>query len=152
MIWPWREKFSRKGAGLIELSIGLTVLGLMAGMAACSAMARMNLARAQYTLIEMGSVLTAGQKYHALHGEWPTDIVEVATLLSSGVPKNPWGGQYRMGHQEERLWVETDVPEYASPPEGRWAAVIVFSLIHGSRWRMSVPVTYAQTARLFYEK
>ncbi len=142
---------SSRGTWLFELAVVLVVLTPLAAFIACSAGSRLQMARAQHTLIDMRSILAAGQEYHALYSVWPEDLDALNSLLSSTLKHNAWGEKYILSHMEGMMWVETDVPKGVVMPQGRWSAVVVSSSGHGSRWRLTAPVSYGLVARLVYE-
>ncbi len=137
---------------MIELALVISVTGLMLAGLLSSMAGRMNKARAEFTITEMRMILAAGQQYYALHGCWPADVAAEKDLFTSEVRNNAWGQKYFLSHQEGRLWVETDVPQGVPLPQGRGVVAVVSALVNQSRWRMTVPLSYGLTARLYDEK
>lgn len=121
------------GVGLWELSLGVALVALLAGVIVLSSRQITHNARNERTFRDMAAILEACRQYDALYGGWPPSLSALHDLLPRIPAENIWGYPFMIGSGPQRCWVDTDLPG-----KGR---------VH-----LSTPRMHGAAARLVYEK
>lgn len=109
--------FKERGYSLIELAISMGVIALLTSAIVPVAVRAIELKAAEKTVVEIGIVQKAAQKYYAENHVWPSDLATLQTLgyLSPlWSLNNPWKNPYLANFNSKTMTVLTQVPDNLS--------------------------------------
>lgn len=148
---PGKQRSDRRGIALLEIAITIVLGTVVTTFIMISMKRQLDTGRLNRTCIEMRAILDGATAYYSSYGIWPVNIDSEAAFLSATLLTNAWGYQYHFDHHDERAWVETDVPKGVLEASDSERFIYINSQMNTDQIRMSVPVSFGQTARLIYE-
>ena len=115
-------RFNNRGFSLIELSIGLLLLSIIAGSVVPNFVLGIRQQAARKTALEISQVQEAARKYYIDKGSWPADFPTLAANYLdptwSAANANPFGQQYSVNINGSNLNVVTIIPHDVSSVTG----------------------------------
>ena len=141
-----------RGLSLLELSLGVVLVLLVAGTVVMSSWQVTEYGRGQRTLQDMSAILDACRQYDALYGGWPSSLSALHGILPQAVPNNVWGYPFVVAADVDRVWIETEVPAGVMTRSLKGSHIVIQPLSGKDRVRLSTGRTYGPAARLVYEK
>jgi len=103
-----------KGFTLLELSVALAGLAIIATAAIPYFIRQAEVAAAQRTTKEVSSIQEASKWYRVQNGAWPASVATLQTagyLNPSWSAQNPWGNAYSISSNSTSLTVTTTLPD-----------------------------------------
>lgn len=102
------------GFSLVELTIALAVMAVLATATIPYMQTKMEQARADKTADEMRMWLEAGLAYYSANNAWPADanVLVVGGYMTTDNLTNPWGGTYQLVPSGNSLQVSTTFNRY----------------------------------------
>ena len=140
------------GFSLWEISLGLVLVGLVAGTVVSVSWKMTEYGRGQRTLEDMATILEGCRQYDALHGAWPLSFSALQEVLPQASSENVWGAPFVIVSSAERVWVETMVPVGVVARSLKGAQRVVQPLSGQERIRMFTGRKTGASSRLVYEK
>ena len=115
-------RFNNRGFSLIELSIGLLLLSIIAGSVVPNFVLGIRQQAARKTALEISQVQEAARKYYIDKGSWPADFPTLAANYLdptwSAANVNPFGQPYSVNINVNNLNVVTIIPHDVSAVTG----------------------------------
>jgi len=115
-------RLNNRGFSLIELSIGLFLLSVIAGSVIPNFVLGIRQQAAKKTALEVSQIQEAARKYYIDKGSWPSDFPTLAANYLdptwSAANSNPFGQQYSVSPSGSNLNVVTIIPHDVSAVTG----------------------------------
>jgi len=109
-----RGFINKNGFSLIELSIGVVLLGILASAVMPNFIMGIRQEAAKKTAVEVSQIQEAARKFYVDKGSWPADLPTLAagyldpTWAATNL--NPFGNPYIVSVTSPNLLVKTDIP------------------------------------------
>ena len=122
----------KNGFSLVELAIAMGVIALLTSAVLPMAVRAIEIKAGEKTIMEVGIIQTAAQKYYNDYHAWPNDLAQLQSLgyLSPlWNMKKPWKNAYQAVFDVKTMTVKTQVPAIIG---GMLAARLVQSSVNGN--------------------
>src|ERR1041384_8525485 len=89
-----RSKRRARGMTLIEIVVGLVILGLIAGAIGYNVFSQLKEAQIKTATLDLKAISNGVDLYHVETGQWPDGLTQLVPKYIKDIHKDPWGTDY----------------------------------------------------------